>query len=116
MSRILNWVKVPRNSVISWSILITLILPWLFPLFHISTAIRVGVLFILIDMFSAWWIGKMIHRYHLAWWWLFVLPVLFATMVFALSMVWLFLCAGLYFAQSARNGKGLAFLHRIVII
>ncbi|RND56647.1 hypothetical protein [Lacticaseibacillus paracasei] len=82
MSRILNWVKVPRNSVISWSILITLILPWLFPLFHISTAIRVGVLFILIDMFSAWWIGKMIHRYHLAWWWLFVLPVLFATMFF----------------------------------
>ncbi|MBB1168010.1 hypothetical protein [Lacticaseibacillus paracasei] len=82
MSRVLNWVKVPRNSVISWSILITLILPWLFPLFHISTAIRVGVLFILIDMFSAWWIGKMIHRYHLAWWWLFVLPVLFATMVF----------------------------------
>ena len=64
MSRILNWVKVPRNSVISWSILITLILPWLFPLFHISTAIRVGVLFILIDMFSAWWIGKMIHRHH----------------------------------------------------
>lgn len=82
MSRILNWVKVPRNSVISWSILITLILPWLFPLFHISTAIRVGVLFILIDMFSAWWIGKMIHRHHLAWWWLFVLPVLFAAMVF----------------------------------
>ena len=82
MSRILNWVKVPRNSVTSWSILITLILPWLFPLFHISTAIRVGVLFILIDMFSAWWIGKMIHRHHLAWWWLFVLPVLFAAMVF----------------------------------
>ena len=38
MSRVMNWVKVPRNKVVCWSVLITLIVPWVFPLFHISTA------------------------------------------------------------------------------
>lgn len=82
MSRVMNWVKVPRNKVVCWSVLITLIVPWVFPLFHISTAVRVGVLFILINMLSALWIGRTIRRHHLSWWWLFVLPVLFTLMVF----------------------------------
>ena len=82
MSRVMNWVKVPRNKVVCWSVLITLIFPWVFPLFHISTAVRVGVLFILINMLSALWIGRTIRRHHLSWWWLFVLPVLFTLMVF----------------------------------
>lgn len=68
MSRVMNWVKVPRNKVVCWSVLITLIVPWVFPLFHISTAVRVGVLFILINMLSALWIGRT--------------PVLFTLMVF----------------------------------
>ena len=82
MSRVMNWVKVPRNKVVCWSVLITLIVPWVFQLFHISTAVRVGVLFILINMLSALWIGRTIRRHHLSWWWLFVLPVLFTLMVF----------------------------------
>ncbi|QVI35975.1 hypothetical protein BVJ53_12030 [Lacticaseibacillus chiayiensis] len=81
MSRVMNWVKVPRNTIICWSVFVTLLLPWIFPLLHLSVAIRVGVLFILINMLSAWWIGKMIHRHHLGWCWLLVLPVLFTLMV-----------------------------------
>ena len=96
MSRVMNWVKVPRNKVVCWSVLITLIFPWVFPLFHISTAVRVGVLFILINMLSALWIGRTIRRHHLSWWWLFVLPVLFTLMVFLRYKWYAYVVAPIY--------------------
>lgn len=55
MSREMNWVKVPRNKVVCWSVLITLIVPWVCRLADIVTAVREWGLAILINMLSALW-------------------------------------------------------------
>ena len=67
--------------IILLSVLVTLILPWGFTLLHVHVAVRILVLWILVNMSLALWFGRLMSKNHLHWWLSLVLPVLFALMV-----------------------------------
>lgn len=66
--------------VIWWSLLVA-ILPLLFSLLSIPVIVRVGLLFIIINCFISYHVGKLIEKLHLKFWWLLLLPILFCLIV-----------------------------------
>ncbi|WP_179395503.1 hypothetical protein [Lacticaseibacillus absianus] len=81
MTTFFTWVQTYRGRIIALSVLNTLILPWVFTGLHVHVAIRVAVLFILLNLTLAFWIGRWLAKGHLAWWYSLCLPLLFGFMV-----------------------------------
>ncbi|MFD1394012.1 hypothetical protein ACFQ3L_10585 [Lacticaseibacillus jixianensis] len=81
MSKVKAWLRTPSALIIILSIIATMVLPWAFTLLHIHVAVRILVLWILIDMGLALWFGRLMSGYHLGWWLSLVLPVCFGIMV-----------------------------------
>ncbi|WP_125703595.1 hypothetical protein [Lacticaseibacillus daqingensis] len=81
MTKLRTWLTSVQGRIIALSILNTLILPWGFTLFHLPVAYRVGVLFILLNLTLAFWIGRWQSRAQLPWWYSLILPLLFGAMV-----------------------------------
>ncbi|MFD1431824.1 hypothetical protein [Lacticaseibacillus yichunensis] len=100
MSKFVNWCKSPSGLLVLLSVLTTVILPWPFRWLHISVPERVFVLFILIDMSLALWIGRTIKKHHLKLWWVLLMPVLFAGMVFWRFAQYDYWFAGIYLVLS----------------
>ena len=68
--------------VILTSLIMSVFMPYLFKLVHLAIAWRVGLLFIVLNGFFAWWVGRLIKKNQLGWWLVFIFPILFAIMVF----------------------------------
>lgn len=71
----------PLLVAVGGASLLTLVAPWLFKWAGASVAMRVGVLFIGLNMSFAWWVGSRINRGQLRWWTSMILPLLFGLMV-----------------------------------
>lgn len=81
--KIWTWAKTPQGRIVWLSVLATVILPLVAgPLFHLPVPLRIGLIFILLDMTLAILFGRWLGHYHLPWWYSLVLPLLFAAMVF----------------------------------
>lgn len=81
MTKVKAWLKTPSALIILLSMIATLVLPWAFTLLHLHVAVRILVLWILINMSLCLWFGRLMSTYHLNWWFSLVLPVLFALTV-----------------------------------
>ena len=81
MTKFKSWLMSASGRIILLSILTTLILPWGFTLLHVHVALRVTLLWILINVTLAIYIGRTIAKYPLGWWHSLWLPLLFALMV-----------------------------------
>lgn len=81
MHKVISWSKSATGWIVYGTIMMTLIMPWLFKLVNAHIVTRVGVLFLILDTIWAFVIGRLIRHYHLHWWWSLLLPVLFGIMV-----------------------------------
>lgn len=82
MQKMLTWSKSNPGLVILGDIVLTLLMPWVFKLIGMSIAWRVGLLFMVLNGAWALWVGHLMRRGHLNWYYSLVLPVLFGVMVF----------------------------------
>ncbi|KRN22210.1 hypothetical protein [Lacticaseibacillus camelliae] len=82
MSKVKAWLKTPSAMIILLSVIATMVLPWGFTLLHVHVAVRVLILWIIINMGLCLWFGRLMSKHHLQWWLTLVLPALFALMVF----------------------------------
>lgn len=81
MHKVIVWSKSYLGIVVLGDVFLTLILPWIFKFFGASVPLRIGLLFIILDMVWAVWRGRFMRRGELKWWWSLLMPLLFALMV-----------------------------------
>lgn len=81
MSKVIAWGKTKPGMIVWISVVLTLIMPWVLKLAGASVALRVGLLFILVNMAWALIIGRWLATANLAWWYSLILPGLFTAMV-----------------------------------
>ncbi|MFD1485600.1 hypothetical protein ACFQ5J_10200 [Lacticaseibacillus baoqingensis] len=82
MQKLRTWSKSNAGIIVYVNIILTFIMPWLFKLIGASVAMRVGLLFFVIDGLWSLWIGHLMRKAHLPWWYSLLLPLLFGIMVF----------------------------------
>ncbi|WP_390409354.1 hypothetical protein [Lacticaseibacillus jixiensis] len=82
MQKLLTWSKSNAGLLILGDLVLTLLMPWVFKLVGMSIAWRVGLLFMVINSLWALWVGHLMRRGQLSWYYSLVLPVLFGVMVF----------------------------------
>lgn len=63
--------------IIWWTILVA-ILPYIFSLLSIPVIWRVGVLFLIVNSIISLHLGHLIIKKKLSFWWIFLLPIVFA--------------------------------------
>jgi len=78
----------------------SVVMPFLFRLVHLSVAWRVGFLFIVLDGFFAWWLGRTVKNNQLGWWLVLIFPLLFADMVFLRFVKYDYWFVPIYFVLS----------------
>ena len=81
MHKFLAWSKTNVGLIIWGDVILTLIMPWLIKFAGGSVALRVGLLFIVINSLWSLWVGRLMRRAHLRWWYSLPLPLLFGLMV-----------------------------------
>ncbi|WP_461212804.1 hypothetical protein [Lacticaseibacillus sp. GG6-2] len=82
MQKLLAWSKSNAGIIIYGDVILTLIMPWIIKLVGGSIALRVGLLFIVINGLWSLWVGRLMRKAHLPWWYSLAMPVLFGLMVF----------------------------------
>ncbi|MCI1986057.1 MAG: hypothetical protein LKJ69_04565 [Lactobacillus sp.] len=82
MQKFLAWSKSNAGIIVYVNFILTFIMPWLLKFVGASVALRVGLLFFVVDTLWALWIGHLMRKAHLPWWYSLILPLMFAAMVF----------------------------------
>lgn len=100
MKKIQQLVKHPSVQVILLSFIITWVLPLIFHWLTIPKVIRIGALFIVVNMLAAIVLGLYLAKRHLAGWWLFIFPGLFAGIVYLMYGRYGYWFAGIYLILS----------------
>lgn len=81
MQSMLNWARSKTGVVVLVDVFLTLIVPFILPLLGASAAMRVGLLFIVINMAWAFASGKLLRGVKWRWALIFLFPLLFGLMV-----------------------------------
>lgn len=99
MTRIKELFKNPYVKIISL-ILSSLILTGAFTLFGVTKALRIGLIFIVINSIIAYLIGKIMYQNQLKWYWMFLFPIVFCILVFFIYADYNYFFAGVYLLLS----------------
>jgi hypothetical protein len=100
MQKLNAWWQKPLTLSILFSAVMAVLAPLFFKLVHISTANRVGFLFVIINTVFAWWLGRYVKKNRLFWAVILVFPILFAGMIFWRYAKYDYWFAGLYLITS----------------
>lgn len=82
MQKLLSWSKSNAGLIVFGDLILTLIMPWVLKFAGASVAMRVGLLFIVINGLWSLWIGHLMRKAHLPWWYSLIMPILFGLMVY----------------------------------